>query len=286
MKKFFLVTVDCDLRCDSIDLRQKSLNTLLEVFAEHGMRGHATWFLNENDFSITINHGLFLKKVLGQGDSIGVHDHYDGPAKNVEGKYDKNAVKEFCFFSKKKIEDWLKQNNYADKKLIFHRNGCLVQSSQVYTALKELGYCMLFDICPERTLPDRKGFLSFDNRSIPRGILPYRHDTANFLDYRSKKGYFLHIPVTQLMMCLDFTWITSWIETFEKKSVETGVITWAFHPYEILDKDRKEVSSKKVELLHKYFEICRQEYDFVFTNAEECIKELSLEEIEDAKISH
>ena len=61
MKKvMFLISVDCDLRTSSVEIRDQSVKALLDLFAKKDVAGHITWFLNENDFAITHLHQEFL----------------------------------------------------------------------------------------------------------------------------------------------------------------------------------------------------------------------------------
>lgn len=275
MQKLFLVTVDCDLRSHEISARQKSLDTLLEVFADAGVAGHTTWFLNENDFSITENHESFLKEILKRGDTIGVHDHFE----SFRGVYETAPVRDFCSQSKNRVEEWLNRNGYS-KNITIHRNGCLVQNETVYTVLKDLGYTTLSDILAGKSFPDRYGYPAFDNRSIPAGINPYRHNEANYKDYTSREGYFLHIPLFQMgIQFFDFVLMNRWIEAFSQKSVGTGVFSWIFHPYEIMNlevcDDRTAVSPNFVTMLRSHLERLISEYDVTFVSIDEVITRIS-----------
>ncbi len=271
MKKLFLLTIDCDLRSQDIGARQESLDELLKVFSETGIAGHMTWMLNENDFSITEHHESFLNEILNRGDTIGVHDHYEF----LKGRYEKDAVLDFCGRSKKRVEDWLERNGYK-REIILHRNGCLVQNETVYTALKELGYTTVSDVLPGKKFPDRYGYPAFDNKSIPVGIHPYRHDTANFLNYLSSQGHFLHIPMSQMgLQFFDFDLLDCWIESFMRKSIETGVIGWLFHPYEIMYleicDDRRTISPDFVAMLRSNIERLTSEYGVTFVSVDEVV---------------
>ena len=200
MQDLLLITVDCDLRCDDVDLRQESLDILLQVFAEVGAAGHITWFLNENDFEITKNHESFLREALRRGDTLGLHDHIDW----LDGRWEFEPILEYCRNSKETVETWLAQNGYSDK-VVYHRAGCLFQHPVEYVALKELGYTVISDVWPGNTRPNHTGHLAFDNRKLPVGIMPYRHDEGNFLDYTSRQGYFLHVPIMHMGLAdLDF----------------------------------------------------------------------------------
>ena len=276
MQKLFLVTVDCDLRCNEVSAQQKSLDTLLQVFVETGVAGHNTWFLNENDFAITENHESFLIEALKRGDTIGIHDHFE-PFKGV---YETESIKDFCRQSKNSVVEWLDRNGYK-KNITIHRNGCLVQNEAVYTVLKDLGYTTLSDILAGKSFPDRYGYPAFDNRSIPAGINPYRHDEANFDDYTSTEGHFLQIPLMQMgIQFFDFNIMDRWIEAFTRKSVDTGVFAWIFHPYEIMNlevyDDRTTVSPNFVNMLRSHLERLVSEYGVTFVSMEEVIKRINM----------
>ena len=271
MQKLFMVTVDCDLRSHEISARQKSLDTLLEIFSETGVAGHNTWFLNENDFALTENHESFLKEIVKRGDTIGVHDHFE----SFRGVYEIAPIRDFCSRSKNKVEEWLHRNGYPEN-ITIHRNGCLVQNETVYTALKDLGYTTLSDILAGKSFPDRYGYPAFDNRSIPAGINPYRHDEKNFEDYTSTDGYFLQIPMFQMgLQFFDFDLMDRWIEAFNHKSVDSGVFGWLFHPYEIMYlevcDDRTTVSPNFVSMLRSHLERLISEYEVTFISMDEVI---------------
>ena len=272
MNKLFLVTVDCDLRSSNVSARQESLDTLLQIFAEKGVAGHNTWFLNENDFVITENHESFIKEILERGDTIGVHDHFE-PFKGV---YRKNPIRNFCRQSKNKIETWLDSNGYK-RNVILHRNGCLVQNEVVYSVLKDLGYTTISDILPGKSFPDRYGYPAFDNKSMPVGINPYRHDEFNYLDYSSTKGHFLQIPISQMgIQFFDFGLLDRWIEAFESKSINTALFGWLFHPYEVMYleicDDRTTISPDFAAMLRSHLERLVSEYGVTFVSIDEVIK--------------
>ena len=72
MRALFLVTVDCDIRTEHRPTRDEAMHVLADVFARHGVGGHATWYLNENDFQVTLNHEAFLEQALRRGDTTAV----------------------------------------------------------------------------------------------------------------------------------------------------------------------------------------------------------------------
>lgn len=270
MRLLFLITVDCDLRCEDIGLRQKSLNVLLDVFSETGLSGHITWFANENDFQLTKNHQAFLQEILRRGDNLGIHDHFE----SFKGVYKREAIRKFCHRSKEAMERWLAENGYS-MGIWLHRNGCLVQQPEVYAALKDLGYTGVSEIWPGKQGVDRDGHPAFDNRSVPIGIMPYRHDEMNFSDWSSKEGHFVQIPIMQMFLKdLNYSSMERWIQTFEERSVDPGILVWVFHPYEILDRSRQRISSEAMGILKSHIERCRSEYEVEFTNVKEALSEI------------
>ena len=236
MELFFLVTVDCDLRCDDIALRQESLDMLLGVFDECGVGGHATWFLNENDFNLTDNHQPFLLEALKREDTIGIHDHLD----EVPSIHDLDAIRERCATSRKRIEGWLAANGF-DIGMKCHRNGCIVQSEAIYTALRELNYTIVSDVYPGTSGEDLARRPGYDNSHMPVGIIPYRHNEANFKDHESREGHFLHFPLMHMFLRdFDFAKVDEWIRGSQRREFKESVLSWVFHPYEILRQPEKD----------------------------------------------
>jgi len=272
MKNFLLVTVDCDLRCNDVSLRQKSLDVLLGVFAEMRAAGHITWFVNENDFALTRNHESFLSEAIQRGDTLGVHDHFQ----RFKGRYERSSIRQFCRRSKKTLQEWLAQNG-RNHEVIFHRNGSLVQHPAIYGKLKKLGYRVVSEVWPGQQGLDRDGYPAFDNRSIPAGIMPYRHDEENFQDYRSTKGHFLHVPIMHMRMVdLDFIQMKHWLELFASHSLDSGVLVWLFHPYEILNDDHTNISLERTQVLKSYLDKCRAEFKLTLANMEEFLSEFKI----------
>ena len=274
MKRLFLVTVDCDLRTDDVRLRQSSLDTLLRIFADNGVGGHTTWFLNENDFHITKNHPSFLHEALRRGDTLGLHDHFEP----FEGVYEVAPIRAFCGHSKQSVEQWLAAQGYPDH-ITYHRNGCLVQHADIYAALKELGYNTVSEVWPGNVRPDRAGYPAFDNREVPIGILPYRHDEVNFDDYGSTRGHFLHFPAMHMFMVnLNFDMMDRWLRAFSEASTEQAVLVWLFHPYEIMNKARTVLEPDLADMLSSYIQRLADEYQVTFVSMAECRGLLSNEE--------
>jgi len=265
----FLVTVDCDLRCDDVALRQESLDTLLRVFAETGVAGHATWFANENDFHLTENHEPFLREALGRGDSLGVHDHIDW----LKGRWEFGPIMDYCRKSRDTVQHWLSAHG-RDEPLRLHRNGCLFQRPVIYAVLKELGYSVVSDVYPGQSLPNHTGFLSFDNRAMPLGAMPYRHDVDNFGDHLSTQGPFLHLPVMHMGIAnFDFAHLQAWLDAFAAASISQGALLWLFHPYEVLNQDKDAISPERAALVDGQLRRLKDEYGVEFASVEEWIEE-------------
>ncbi len=288
LKKLFLVTIDCDMRAPDVGLREQSLRTLYDVFDECGVAGHITWFLNENDFSLTGHHAAFLRQVLKKGDCLGIHDHLDKFKRPLK----KENLLAYCRRSKEQLEKFLKKEGRPGAVKI-HRNGCLVQDPEIYAALKELGYTICSDVYPGQFGLDHSGNPGFDNRFIPEGIRPYRHDEDSINNYWTTirlssgkpglhlpyQGHFLQIPVWHMYLTLDWDRLERWIKIAEAVEfthpLTSGkspvVLTWCFHPYEIMNGGRTAIHPEKRALLKKQVEALLAR-EMVFLTIEECVK--------------
>ncbi len=252
MRKIFMITIDCDLRTDDVALRQAALEELLNSFARGGAAGHITWFVNENDFHLTINHPSFLREAIERGDTLGAHDHLEP----LEGQYETEPLLERCGQTKQTIEEWLDEQGY-DLELTAHRTGCAVQRTVIYAVLQNLGYTVVSDIVPGRLHHDIRGNFAFDNTGIPIGINPYYHHLDDFTKYQSQQGFLLQFPMMNMVFCPylsswePFNWETvhAWEEAFSRKGEEVGVFVWTWHPYEILNEARTEIDAQQVALL-------------------------------------
>ncbi|MFH0796717.1 MAG: hypothetical protein V2A65_06620 [Candidatus Omnitrophota bacterium] len=295
MKKLFLVTVDCDMRIDRIDVREESLQVLFRTFREYGLAGHVTWFLNENDFNLTGNHQEFLKQAIKAEDSIGIHDHVDR-IKTLK----KDNLKEFFQQSKLKVEGFFKKNRLGEKNINIHRTGCAVQNPEIYAALKELNYRIVSDVVPGEAGSRTDQSPGFDNRLIPEGIRPYLHNEADYFDYRTSilitpkgittgirkplLGHFIQVPIAHIYLALDFDKVARWLKISEAieftypatSGKNPAVVTWVFHPYEILNTERTKISAKKVNLLQNQLNRLEKELHFLFVSMDECVAEFKI----------
>jgi len=276
MDKLLLVTVDCDLRCKDAQVRQEALEALLAAFAEKGLAGRATWFLNENDFALTQNHEPFLHEAVRRGDTLGIHDHIDF----LKGQWEYRPIHDYCRKSRDAVQAWLRRHGYPDA-IPYHRAGCLFQHPTEYAVLRDLGYTVLSDIYPGDTSLNHTGFLSYDNRAVPLGIAPYRHDPENFLDYTSRAGCFLHVPVVHMYIyCRDFIGdaIAQWVKACEARGGESLAMAWCFHPYEILNRGANRVSSELVRLLRLQLDELKRDYGVAFASLAEVAARLNCED--------
>jgi hypothetical protein len=154
-----------------------------------------------------------------------------------------------------------------------HRNGCFQQSEAAYRAARDLGYEWCSDVWPQtalyarmvcdgeglnpwRRLGKEEGGILTDNMSVPLNGTPWRHDAHNWLDYTSRLGHFLQVPVT----CAPF------IEWGRMQAAIDGAGEKAFlvldtHPYDLQDSSTGAVDLEKVadftsdlRRLHEEFE--------------------------------
>lgn len=272
MKKYLAVTVDCDLRCDSVAQRQATLDALLGAFEDTALAGKATWFTNENQFFLTENHETFLREVLRRGDAVGVHNHVDF----LDGKRREAALYEYFARSHRVLTGWLRANG-RDRPPHCHRMGCLYQREECYAALARLDYTVVSDVYPGYKMPDHGNDTSFDNVSLPPATAPYRHDAGNFLDASSTAGRFLHFPVFHMFLHdLDFSKLREWIETGEKENLDALPFVWIFHPYEICEglweTRTNDVDPDKVSKLKSDIERMTDEFDLEGINLDACEK--------------
>ncbi|MBI4026172.1 MAG: hypothetical protein HY360_14390 [Verrucomicrobia bacterium] len=229
MQKYLVTTIDCDLRNDTVETRSRTLDALLSAFEDGGLAGHTTWFLNENHFFITENHEAFLRESCRRGDTIGVHDHVDF----VNGKSREPSLHTWFARSLFVVRRWLNDHGYPDE-IICHRMGCLYQRTECYRARATLGYRVVSEVYPGQKGVDHAKEPAYDNRDIPPGIRPYRHNPADFANYCSRQGHFLHTPICHMGMAnLNFTAIEQWLATAGANRLEAIPLVWLFHPYEV-----------------------------------------------------
>lgn len=269
MRKLFLVSVECDLRMDDVAVRQAGLDALLAVFADAGLAGHVTWFVNESDFRPTELHEGFLHEVVARGDMLGIHDHLEcfrAKSADVSLDYDARSVLAYCAAAHERLSSWLDAHGY-DARVTAHRNGCLAQAPQIYEALAELGYTVLSDVWPRHRGTDRRGRPAHDNTGIPLGIGPYRHDTANFQDHTSRIGQFLQVPVAEMFLGpFRFELLQRWFDASEQQGVDPAVFTWCLHPYEVINDAHDAASPGMVGVLRDHLVRCREEHGVEFAS--------------------
>ena len=85
------------------------------------------------------------------------------------------------------------------------------------------------DVVPGYKGPGKEGFL--DNSSVPLAARPWRHDPDNWLDYTSRQGCFLHIPVIGGILGN----VPALVARI--KAARPEVICWGNHPHEFQNPD-------------------------------------------------
>lgn len=266
----FLNTVDCDLRVSSVVTRDEALAALVDAFGECGVAGHATWFLNENDFALTHCHERFLAEVIDRGDAIGIHDHIDF----LGDRRSYHTVRDFCSRSLVSVRTWLAEQGHS-LPLSAHRFGCAFQRPEAYQVLIDLGYSISSDVVPETIHHNHTGELSFDNRDVPEGVLPYRHAAEAITDYDGDEGPMLQIPFLRATLTagfwprLDHHIVDRWLSGAEKLGHKMAVIAFCFHPYEIVDQRRLRIDRGGVSRLEQVQRMMREDYGAAFASVEE-----------------
>ena len=84
-----------------------------------------------------------------------------------------------------------------------------------------------------------------------------------------------------MFLKIDFRTIERWIKVSEAiefshpPQIPEGipaVLTWLFHPYELLDPSRQHVSENKVMLLTEQLESLKKDFFVKFANIHECVE--------------
>lgn len=266
----FLITVDCDLRVSSVVTRNESLFALMDIFDKQHVSGHVTWFLNEHDFAMTHSHPEFLREAIQRGDTLGVHDHIDF----MGGRWEYDAIYDFCSQSQARIRSWLGANGHS-LSLSSHRYGCWFQHPEAYRVLVDLGYTISSDVVPSVRHVNHTQELSFDNRDIPVGILPYTHTPESINDYRTNSGPLLQIPILRATLTADNLWtrfnrdiVRDWIAGGQELGHGRAVICFHLHPYEVVNWAKLEVDPASLAWLGEIITIMRDEYAAQFCNVE------------------
>ncbi|MBN1675080.1 MAG: hypothetical protein JXR37_28825 [Kiritimatiellae bacterium] len=202
---------------------ERAVRAVLGVLDDAGLRGRVTWFLNEIDVGWSRWHPGLVKEISGRGDAIALHTHMDGlfgnPTIDTE-----EAVLRLCGAAKARLEA------LCGRLCIAHRTGCCLQRAYVYRALQRLGFNMLSDVAPGfcRMTAAR---IHLDNSMVPAGAGPYRHQAGDWLNYRSRAGPFLHVPLTTGSL-KDLASLPDKV-----KRHRASVACWDMHPHEVQGPD-------------------------------------------------
>jgi hypothetical protein len=248
-KTYCLLTVDGDLRIGEPEQQIIGINALRNLYAELGLTGTTSWFINELDFHWTENFEDILIDLVASGEAIGVHDHLDTYfAEDFKSAF--NLMKR----AKDRLEAFFTKNNIPQR-LEFHRNGCAHQREEYYRAAIELGYRIVSDVWPETKWTSRmvnrdgewiyldredEGAILMDNSTIPLGTLPWQHNHTNWLDINSQAGPLLQLPITSM----------PWIE---KERVEAALasdqpyrfLLFDIHPYDLQSRESGKIDREK-----------------------------------------
>jgi hypothetical protein len=249
-KVFFLVTVDGDLRVGTRDQQGATIRAMRRVHAQLGLIGQTSWLINETDFAWTEEHAADLLELAASGECLGLHDHVDT---HYAEAYEEALP--LMRRARDRIAGFLKAAGYPAT-LCAHRNGCAIQSEDLYRAAVELGYSIVSDVWPGKAWSGRmvkdgasrqtwrrleaKG-IPMDNRAVAPGTLPWRHRPDNWLDSSSRDGPLLQVPITS----------SPWLERYRVRSNLAAGGPCAFvvldtHPYDLQDRTTGEVSGERV----------------------------------------
>jgi hypothetical protein len=258
---YFLVTVDGDLRVGTPAQQAAGVRAMRDVHIQQGFLGRTTWMINESDFHWTEQHPDLLLELVDSGECIGVHDH-------LETHYAETYAAGLVLMrsSKSMLEAFLSRHG-AGGVVDAHRNGCALQSEAWYHAQMELGYRIASDVWPGTVWSGRMvrdgqganpwrnlgndgaGAIPMDNEAVPLTALPWRHNSANWLDFSSRRGHFLQVPITSMPL----------IDRARFRAAVDNGRPLAFllvdtHPYDMQDPLTGDVSPERVEAYRQSLE--------------------------------
>jgi hypothetical protein len=251
---YCLVTVDGDLRVGDAEQQAAAIAAMRALHARLGLAGRTTWFINALDFDWTGCHGAALLDLAATGETLGVHDHLDTYYVETEAQalaLMKNSL--------------LRLRQFFERvgrpvTLAAHRSGCFFQNEPAYRAARALGYTLLSDVRPGtawharmvRDQPEPSPWrclgandadaLYADNRCVPLGTCPWRHDAYNWLDYTSRAGPFLQVPVT----CAPWADRQRCAAAVESRPADAYLVCDT-HPYDLQDPATGAVCPERLE---------------------------------------
>lgn len=268
------VTIDGDLRLGSPLQQKQGVHALRQVHADLGILGFTTWFINEHDFHWSELHPELLLELAASGECLGLHDHLD--THFLEDK-PAQTIYPFLCTSRQRLDDFFRRAG-IHLPLIVHRNGCAHQGLEIYRALALMEYTVLSDVWPgmkwySRIVPgddpvqpwvslDREGdpgAVFTDNRQVPLGTTPWRHDAHNWLETHSRQGRFLQVPITCLPW-VDPGRVQAAVETPDRQSF----VVIDTHPYNLQDPATGEVSAGLVQEYRDTLQWIRDTYQATF----------------------
>jgi hypothetical protein len=275
----------CDEK-NHIKQYQEAVERILILLEELGLKGKMTWLLNERDVGWTKHYRNLIKDMIKDGYEIGLHTHVGTVFQKIglESPKLRDDVNEIIKKAKESVEDC------TGKSCISHRFGCYYQDEFFYSIIKNLGIRIVSDVNPGIFLRDLEGHI-LNNKNIPLNVHPWRHDENNWLDYKSKKGHFLHIPVSAASIGEDkllgesqpekiengeiknITALNNIVEKVKKHSIK--YICWHIHPHEIQKLDGT-INIDKLEELRDCLEKIENELHPRYMNF--CDFELFLEQ--------
>lgn len=251
---YVAITIDGDLRIGSLEQKNDAIAAVRDIHNKAGIIGSTTWFINEYDFHWTRFHPERLLDIYDSGDAIAIHDHQD-----THYALEYSKAMEMMQLSIDVLRLFFDQYR-SGIHIGAHRNGCAFQSKDIYKALEQIGYEIVSDVWPEmfwkgrivrdgaspeiwRTLPDNDpDAITVDNRSIPLGVSPWRHKADNWMDYLSKSGPLLQLPITSMPL-IDSHRIRQAVEN----SSERAIVVTDTHPYDLQDPATGNVSEQARE---------------------------------------
>jgi len=263
---------------------QNAVTCLLELFDALPMKGKMTWVLNQRDVNWARHYRSLIQDMTAAGYEIGLHTHVGAVYQKIalESPALKAKARLLMKEAKERVEDCVGQA------CVSHRFGCYHQETFFYAILKQLDIKIVSDVNPGVFLRDLEGHI-LDDAAVPYDASPWQHDEHNWLDYKSRQGHFLHVPVCAAGLggddflagrqaaTLDGRPIRNIaaVDAAAEKAKQYGIryVCWHMHPHEIQNLDGS-VNADKVKALWDCLEKLHDELHPRYMNFRELLTQV------------
>ena len=168
---------------------EDGMNTLLQYFKSINAEKGVTWFVNECSFRTTEKFPTILKKCIDSGGEIGLHTHFNSSLfKSSVYTMPENPniwEKEGIIESKKRLEEFMTNNNAIQKKVNVFKAGNHIRNKAMFEKLVEHGFeidttCQIGHI--EIRKVDDKYITLFDDTNIKAEPFIYKTNNGELFE--------------------------------------------------------------------------------------------------------